>query len=171
MSSRAKKLFLFFTVVVPFLIYSIVYYAPIIRNAPFKAKEFVSLKYKWGIGKHLDNSYDSATGEYQYLDQRDSLIRKNLKLSEADKLMLDSVADRQGFWNLPSYVANDEADVESSKAVRYYMEFNYQKKSKMVTYVSDFQGKKRMKDAAAQMQKVIEQMLIKAEADQERAQH
>ena len=69
MTSRGKKIFLFLTVVVPFLIYGIIYYAPIIRNAPFKAKEFVSLEYKWGAGKNLENSYNSATGEYKYLNE------------------------------------------------------------------------------------------------------
>ena len=166
MSSRAKKIFLFATIVVPFLIYCIVYYAPIIRNAPFKAKEFVSITYKWGVGDSLENSYNSVTGEYRYVDRRDSLIIRNIKLSDLDKKFLDSNADEQGFWNLPSIVANNEGDIKSSKAVRYYMEFNYQKKSKMVTYMSDFDGNPKMKGAAAQMQKIIEQMLIDTEEKQ-----
>ncbi|MEJ5995359.1 hypothetical protein WG904_13110 [Pedobacter sp. Du54] len=166
MTDRGKKLFIFFTVVVPLLIYSIIYYAPIIRNAPFKAKEFVSITYKWGVGNTLENSYNSVTGEYKYLDDKDSLIIKHVKLSERDKKFLDSNADEQGFWNLPSIVANNEEDLKSSKAVRYYMEFNYQKKSKVVTYLSDFDGNPRMKDAAVQMQKIIEQTLIDAEEKQ-----
>ena len=166
MTNRGKKLFIFFTVVVPLLIYSIVYYAPIIRNAPFKAKEFVSITYKWGVGENLENSYNSATGEYKYLDDKDSLIIKHVKLTERDKKFLDSNADEQGFWNLPSVVANNEEDIKSSKAVRYYMEFNYQKKSKIVTYLSDFDGNPRMKGAPAQMQKIIEQTLIDAEEKQ-----
>eukprot|EP01136_Pigoraptor_vietnamica_P003067 Opistho-1_new@31831 len=163
MTRRGKRLFLFFTVVVPFLIYCIVYYAPIIRNAPFKAKEFVSLEYKWGPGKNLENSYNSATGEYRYINDKDSLVITKVLLNERDKKFLDSNADEQGFWNLPSFVANDEKDIETSKAMRYYMKFNYQKKSKEVTYLSDFDGNPKMKSAAAQMQKIIEQSLIDAE--------
>lgn len=166
MTSRGKKIFIFFTIVVPFLIYCIVYYAPIIRNAPFKAKEFVSITYKWGVGDSLENSYNSVTGEYKYLDDKDSLIIKNIKLSERDKKFLDSNADEQGFWNLPSIVANNEEDIKTSKALRYYMEFNYQKKSKIVTYLSDFDGNPKMKDAVVQMQKIIEQTLIDAEEKQ-----
>lgn len=168
MTSRGKKLFIFFTVVVPLLIYSVIYYAPIIRNAPFKAKEFVSITYKWGVGDSLENSYNSVTGEYKYLDNNDSLIIKNIKLSEKDKKFLDSNADEQGFWNLPSIVANNETDIKSNKIVRYYMEFNYQKKSKIVTYLSNFDGNPRMKGAAAQMQKIIEQTLIDTEEKQNR---
>ncbi|RYG22351.1 MAG: hypothetical protein EOO07_00095 [Chitinophagaceae bacterium] len=166
MTDRAKKLFIFFTVIVPLLIYSIIYYAPIIRNAPFKAKEFVSITYKWGVGNNLENSYHSATGEYKYLNDKDSLITKNIRLSERDKKFLDSNADEQGFWNLPSIVANSEEDIKSSKAVRYYMEFKYQTKTKAVTYLSNFDGNPRMKGAAAQMQKIIEQTLIDAEEKQ-----
>jgi len=140
-----------------------VYYAPIIRNAPFKAKEFVSLEYKWGVGTNLENSYNSATGEYKYLNDKDSLVVKHVELNARDKKYLDSNADEQGFWNLPDIVANDENDVKNSKAPRYFMKFNYQKKSKEVTYLSDFEGNIRMKNAAVQMQKIIEQSIIDAE--------
>ena len=163
MTSRGKKIFLFLSVIVPFLIYCIVYYAPIIRNAPFKAKEFVSLEYKWGVGTNLENSYNSATGEYRYLNDKDSLIVKHVELNARDKKYLDSNADEQGFWNLPDIVANNENDIKNSKAPRYFMKFNYQKKSKEVTYLSDFEGNIRMKNAAVQMQKIIEQSIIDAE--------
>lgn len=163
MSSRGKKIFLASTIIIPFLIYAIVYYAPIIRNAPFKAKEFVSLEYKWGIGNNLENSYNSATGEYKYYNRNDSLIVTKLMLNERDKKFLDSNADEQGFWNLPDIVANTEADVQNSKALRYFMKFNYETKSKEVTYLSDFNGNPRMRGAAAQMQKVIEQKLVDLE--------
>ncbi|RZL62134.1 MAG: hypothetical protein EOO93_10255, partial [Pedobacter sp.] len=81
MTSRGKKIFLASTIIIPFLIYCIVYYAPIIRNAPFKAKEFVSLEYKWGAGNNLENSYNSATGEYKYYNNNDSLITTKIELS------------------------------------------------------------------------------------------
>ena len=163
MSSRGKKIFLASTIIIPFLIYAIVYYAPIIRNAPFKAKEFVSLEYKWGVGNNLENSYNSATGEYRYFNRNDSLIVTKLSLTERDKKFLDSNADEQGFWNLPDIVANSEADVQNSKALRYFMKFNYQTKSKEVTYLSDFNGNPKMRGAAAQMQKIIEQKLVDLE--------
>lgn len=163
MTSRGKRIFLFLTVVVPFIIYAIVYYAPIIRNAPFKAKEFVSLEYKWGIGSNLENSYNSATGEYRYLNEKDSLVIKHIELNAKDKKFLDSNADEQGFWNLPSVVANNEEDVKNPKVLRYFMKFNYEKKSKEVTYLPNFQGNVRMKNAAAQMQKIIEQKIVDLE--------
>jgi hypothetical protein len=163
MSSNQKKIFLALTIIVPLLIYCIVYYAPIIRNAPFKAKEFVSLEYKWGAGNNLENTYNSATGKFQYYNDEDSLIITKVELNARDKKFLDSNADEQGFWNLPDVVANNENDIKNSKALRYFMKFNYQTKSKEVTYLTDFDGNPRMKSAAAQMQKIIEQSLVDAE--------
>jgi hypothetical protein len=134
-----------------------------IRNAPFKAKEFVSFEYKWGVGQNLENSYNSATGEYRYLNDKDSLVITNVKFDQKEFKYLDSIADVQGFWNLPDVIANNEEDLKNSKAVRYFMKFNYQKKSKEVTYLSDFRGNDKMRNAVAQMQKVIEQSIIDAE--------
>jgi hypothetical protein len=163
MTDRGKKLFIFFTIVVPFLIYAIVYYKPIISNAPFKAKEFVSLEYKWGVGEKLENSYNSATGEYRYLNDKDSLVVKHIELTQRDKKFLDSNADVQGFWNLPDIVANSEVDLNNPKMLRYFMKFNYEKKSKEVTYFPNFDGNQKMKTATAQMQKIIEQYLADSE--------
>ena len=163
MTDRGKKLFIFFSVIVPFLIYAIVYYRPIIRNAPFKAKEFVSLEYKWGAGKNLENSYNSATGEYRYLNDKDSLVVRHIKLSQKDQKFLDSNADEQGVWNLPDVVGNSEADLSNPKLLRYFIKFNYQKKSKEVTYFPNFSGNQKMKTATAKMQKIIEQYLIDAD--------
>lgn len=163
MTSRGKKIFLTLSVVVPFVIYSVIYYAPMIKNAPFQEKYFVSLEYKWGTGTQLENSYHSATGEFKYLNKNDSLVKSNFKLSQRDIKYLDSIADVQGFWNLPNVIANDEADVNNPKQLRYFIKFNYQKKSKEVTYLPNFSGSERMKSAIGKMQKEIELTLIDKE--------
>jgi hypothetical protein len=86
-----------------------------------------------------------------------------VNLNARDKKFLDSNADEQGFWNLPTVVANNETDINNKKLLRYFIKFNYQKKSKEVTYFANFNGTPRMKSAAAQMQKIIEQTIIEAE--------
>jgi len=121
------------------------------------------MEYKWGVGDKLENSYNSATGEYRYLNDKDSLVVKHVEVNARDKKFLDSNADEQGFWNLPDVVANNENDLKNPKTLRYFMKFNYQKKSKEVTYLPSFDGNVRMKNAAAQMQKIIEQSIIDAE--------
>lgn len=164
MTSKGKKIFLALTVIVPFLIYSIVYYAPIIRNAPFQEKDFVSLEYKWGTGEQLENSYNSATGKFEYVNKNDSLIKTNIKLTTRDIKYLDSIADVQGFWNLPDVVANSEADLKDPKKLRYFIKFTYKKKAKEVTYFPNFTGAERMKGAVSKVQKEIELTLIDKEA-------
>jgi hypothetical protein len=163
MTSRGKKIFLALSIVIPFLIYSIVYYAPIIRNAPYKFKEFKGIEYKWGVGTNLENSYNSATGDYRYYNDKDSLVTKKVMLTAKDQFYLDSIAHIQGFFNLPDIMANSEKDVAQSQAPRFLMKFNYQDKSKEVTYLSDFEGNPRMKDAAVQVQKVLSQTITDAE--------
>lgn len=166
MTSRGKKMFLILSVVVPFMIYCIVYYAPIIRNASYQAKEFVSFEYKWGAGNNLENSYNSATGEYRYLNNHDSLIVKQIKMSPKDFKYLDSVADVQGFWNLPALVANKGTDLKTTKAPRYFMQFNYKRKTKTVTFLQDFNENDKMKSAVGAMQKTIALLLDEQEAKQ-----
>lgn len=165
MTSRGKKIFLALSVIVPFLIYSIVYYAPMVRNAPFQEKYFVSLEYKWGTGEKLENTYNSATGEFKYLNKNDSLVSRNIKLTTRDIKYLDSIADVQGFWNLPDVIANNDEEFKDPKQLRYFIKFNYQKKSKEVTYLPSYRGNEKMKSVIGKMQKEVELTLIDKESE------
>ena len=163
MTSKGKKIFLALTIVVPFMIYCVVYYTPMLRNAPFKSKEFVSLQFKWGVGPVLENSYDSATGEYQYVDTRDSLVKVNFKLRKNDIMYLHSKANELGLWNFPEVIANTGADLKSPKVLRYELQFNYQKKSKKVIYMTDYTEIPKLRDVSGQMVKLISQSINEAE--------
>lgn len=162
MSNKTKKLFLILTVVVPFLAYCVVYYIPMFKNAPYKIGEFESIDFKWGEGNDLVNHYNSATGDYQYLDGKDSLVKVNVKLRKDDILFLHSKANELGFWNFPELIANDTA-LTASKAPRYIMTFNYKKKSKQVTFVSDYNGTPKLKGLAEQMKTLLLQTINGAE--------
>ena len=163
MTSKGKKIFIALSVIIPFTIYCAVYYKEKFVYANFKAKDFVSFEYKWGIEPKLENSYNSVNGEFRYHDKNDSLIVKNLKLTAKDFKYLDSVADVQGFWNLPPIVANSEQDVKNNKILRYQMKFVYKKDTHDVLYLTNYDGNPRMKNAAAQMQKEIEGLISDAE--------
>lgn len=164
MSPRSKKIFLSLSVIVPFIIYAAYYYAPFIRNAPFKERDFVSLEYKWGVGAQLENSYNSATGEFSYVNKNDSVVTRNIQLTIRDIKYLDSIADVQGFWNLPSIIADSDKQFKDTRNLRYVIKFNYKKKSKEVIYLPSFSGNEKMKGAASKMQKEIELTLIDKEA-------
>ena len=163
MNTRAKKIFLALTIVVPFLIYCVVYYTPMLRNAPYKLKEFESIEFKWGMGNNLENSYNSATGEYQYVNAQDSVIKTNVKLRKDDILYLHSKANELGFWNFPDLLANQGTDLKTSAVPRYVMKFNYKKKSKTVTYLADFNEIPKLKGLAEQMRTLLQQSINDAE--------
>jgi len=163
MTTKGKKIFIGLTVVVPFLIYCVIYYTPMIKNAPFKSSEFVSLQFKWGVGKTLVNSYDSGTGNYQYLDSRDSLVKTNVKLRSNDILYLHSKANELGLWNFPDVIANHDADLTSDKVLRYEIQFNYKRKRKQVIFLTDYNEIPKLRDVATQMQKLVSQSINDAE--------
>ncbi|MBB6501829.1 hypothetical protein [Pedobacter cryoconitis] len=163
MSTKAKKIFLLLTIVVPFLAYCVIYYMPIIKNAPFRSDEFVSFQFKWGEGDKLVNTYDSATGDYQYLNQKDSLIKTNVKLRENDIIYLHNKANELGFWNFPDVISNAGTDINKSKALRYVMIFNYKRKTKKVVFVTDYSDIAKLRDVAKQMTVLLTQSINDAE--------
>jgi len=159
MSSKTKKIFLLLTIVIPFLLYCIIYYTPIIRNAPFRSDEFVSFQFKWGAGNDLPNSYDSATGDYQYLDTKDSLIKTNVKLRENDIIYLHNKANELGYWNFPDVIANTGTDLNKSKVLRYVFQFNYKRKSKKVIFLTDYDEIEKLGTVAGQMKTLVEKTI------------
>ena len=76
MSNKSKKIFLALSIVVPFLLYCFYYYGMMVKNAPYKFSEFESITFKYGLGDSLINQYSSTTNTYQYLNEKDSLIKK-----------------------------------------------------------------------------------------------
>jgi hypothetical protein len=163
MSTKAKKIFLLLTIVVPFLGYCIIYYTPIIRNAPFRSDEFVSFQFQWGAGNDLPNIYDSATGNYQYLDAKDSLVKTNVKLRENDIIYLHNKANELGYWNFPDVIANSDTDLKKSKVLRYVFTFNYKRKTKKVIFLTDYTDIPKLANVAAQMKTLVETTIGDAE--------
>ncbi|WP_432714911.1 hypothetical protein [Pedobacter sp.] len=163
MNSRGKKIFLALSIIVPFLIYCVVYYRPMIKNAPFKSTEFVSLQYKWGVGKDLQNTYDSATGDYQYLNAKDSLIKTNVKLKKNDIIFLHNKANELGLWNFPEVIANRGADITSDSVLRYELQFNYKRKSMKVIMMSNYSEIPKLMNVSTQMRTLVADAINDAE--------
>lgn len=163
MSTKAKKIFLLFTIVVPLLIYCVIYYTPIIRNAPFRSDEFVSFQFKWGPGNVMENSYDSATGLYQYVNASDSVVKTTVKLRENDIIFLHNKANELGFWNFPEVISNAGTDLKTSKVLRYEMHFKYKRKAKKVILMADYQDIPKLRDVSNQMKTLILQTISDAE--------
>ena len=161
MSNKGKKIFLALTIIVPFIIYSVIYYIPVFKNAPFRIGEFVSIQYSWGINDSLENSYNSATGAYQYINSKDSTIKKNFKLKQDDILYIHRKANELGLWNFPDTVG--EKSAQSKMVPRYDLTFNYKKKTKKVVIYANFNGNPKLLGAVVGMRKAIEETINTAE--------
>ena len=147
----------------PFLAYCLYYYGMMIKNAPYKFSEFQSLHFEYGFGDTLNNIYDSKTGEYQFVNRRDSLVKINMRLSKEDLLYLHRKAADLGFWDFPS---NELDPTAKGRVPRYSIQFNYLRKSKKVMYDASFDGDPKLKDANERLIKEIRKIIDDAEARQ-----
>ena len=169
MSFKAKKIFLLLCIVVPFLFYCVYYYSGILRDAPFKFKEFKSFSIQYGTGDSLLNRYNSATGEYQYLNKHDSLVKMHMWLTGSDKLVLHQKAAELGFWDFPSDERNsDTSHLHGAKPPRYIIQYNYIHTSKKVVFDANYLGPQKLVDANQQMIAEIKAVLNGAEARQKK---
>ena len=161
--NRSKKIFLLLCITVPFLLYCVYYYGMMIKNAPYKFSEFESMQFQYGYGDSLVNKYDSKTGAYQYLNKRDSLVKRTVHLRTEDLLFLHRKAADLGFWDFPTNEVNDSS---KGKSVRYFIEFKYKRKTKKVLFDEAFDGNDKLKDANERLIREIQKVLTAAEVKQ-----
>lgn len=119
-----------------------------VKNAPYRWSDFDSIVLKYGDGGELVNEFDSSTGIFTYLNQRDSLVHDTLRMRDDDLLYLHRKAAELGFWNLPENMTGAGFETGKPEVARFVLQFNYKEKSKTVTYDADFDGNPKMKDAA-----------------------
>jgi len=156
--SNTKRIFLALSVILPFLFYCLYYYGHMLKNAPYRFVEFDSMSIQYGDRDSLLNKYDSKTGNYQYLNNRDSLVKKHLHLNQKDLLYLHRKAADLGFWDFPSDETGDSVKT-GPKPTRYIIEFKYKRKSKKVIYDANFFGDQRLIDANQSLIKEIMQVI------------
>lgn len=161
MSNKSKKIFLALSIIIPLLIYCFYYYGMMVKNAPYKYSEFESLTFKYGLGDSLINQYNSKTAIYQYVDEQDSLIKKKVKLTKDDLLVLHRRAAQLGFWNFPSEIINKDEPLKNTP--HYYIELNYKRKSKKVIFDLDYKGDPKLKDAVRRLIEEISNTINDAE--------
>nr|WP_294894199.1 hypothetical protein [uncultured Pedobacter sp.] len=118
-----------------------------IRNAPFKFSEFENITIQAGSGGHLDKSFSSKTGDYQFVNNQDSLVKEKVILTKDELLYLHRKAVDLGFWNMPEKMIGDT----SGKSPRYLIEYDYQRKKKVVEIDGAYDGDMKLKDAASEL--------------------
>jgi hypothetical protein len=141
-----------------------------IGNAPYRFSDFESFSIQYGTGDSLVNKYDSKTGNYQYLTDHDSLIKKHLRLNNDQLLYLHRKAAYWGFWNFPAVELNDSAQAKGMHSPHYLIQFNYKHKSKKVLFDAAFDGDIKLRDANQGMISEIQKVLNEAESAQGQAQ-
>lgn len=151
-------------IAVPFVLYSIYYYSGMIRNAPFKFSEFESITLKAGPGATYEKFYNTKTRELQYIDLKDSVIRKKVMINKDELLFLHRKAVELGFWNWPEKMLGDSAE----NSPKYYLEFKYLRKSKIIEVNSGYNENEKLKDAALQLIKTVDNTITDAEDRQKR---
>ncbi|MES2428171.1 MAG: hypothetical protein V4560_14425 [Bacteroidota bacterium] len=166
--TNAKKVFLALSVILPFLFYCLYYYGHMLKNAPYRFSDFESISVQYGNRDSLVNKYDSKTGDYQYLNRADSLVKKKLRLTKDDLLYLHRKAADLGFWDFPVNETGDSVKAGTKQPVRYIIEYKYHSKSKRVVFDTNFDGDIRLIDANQGLIKEITQVLNRAEADQKK---
>lgn len=164
-SLRSKKIFLIASIVVPFMLYCFYYYGMMIKNAPYKFSELESIRFEYGIGDSLRNKYDSKTGNYQFVNRRDLLVKMTMKLTNDDLLYLHRKAADLGFWDFPAKELGNDTTV---KAPKFLIQFNYKRKSKTVLYDENYNGEEKLKDANQRLIREIRTILDQAEARQKK---
>jgi hypothetical protein len=164
MLSRIKKNISFIATVVVIIIISIAGYFVINKQkGPFSASELVSIEYKWGLGDSLVNVYNSASGNYQYLDNKDSLITKKLKLRANNIIFIHSKANELDLWTLPNVIANKNANLKTDQTLRYEIIFNYETKVKKIVFLTNYDEDMGVLDRVSQLQKTIKSTIDEVE--------
>ncbi len=139
------------------------YYIIKLRSGGERAASFVSLTYKWGMGDTLQNSYNSKTGAYLFLDQRDQLIKENFKLRTNNVIFLHSKINQQDLLNIPDTIANVGANLKDPKVLRYEFNFVYDDTTKKVIYLTNYDKDPVIANKVKTLQQTIQQVITEAE--------
>lgn len=95
-------------------------------KSPVQVVDFESFTLIWGKTDSLLNRYDSKTGNYQYVDRRDSLHRTQVRLHSNEIIFLHHKINELGFWGLPATIGSPAIEGKT----QYALTFHYKGRSK-----------------------------------------
>jgi hypothetical protein len=145
------------------------YYDQIFAPSPYDFSEFKSIVFKYGEGDSLVNQYNSATGEYQYLNRQNQLVKTRLYLTRNDLLYLHRKAAELGFWEFPAKELNtDTTSNDGAKPFKYFIELNYRQKTKTVLFDANYDGPQKLADANRLLIREIETVISGADDRQKK---
>ena len=145
------------------------YYNQLFAPSPYDFSEFRSIVFKYGEGDSLVNQYNSATGDYQYLNRQNRLVKTHLYLTRNDLLYLHRKAAELGFWDFPAKELNtDTAANNGAKPFKYFIELNYRQKTKTVLFDANYEGSAQLADANRLLIQEIESVISGADDRQKK---
>jgi hypothetical protein len=159
MTERGKKIFLAVCIITPFLLYCVYYYSIMVKNAPYRFSDFESITFNYGLGDSLVNKFNSKTGDFQYVDSRDSLVKTKVRLRKDDLLYLHRKAAELGFWNFPEEISGEGMSNHSTNSPHYYLEFKYKGKTKHVLFDAQNNESPKLNNAAKSLITEISNMI------------
>jgi hypothetical protein len=136
------------------------YYVIGLKKAPYPVSSMQHFTFKWGTAEELENTYASSNGEYHYLDNRDSLIKKQVKLRSNDMIFIHNKANELGLWKLPDVIGKPSVP---AKSPTYELAFYYRERQKKITVYSGYEENPQLLDSAMQLIKIVQQTIDQAE--------
>lgn len=160
-----RKLFVVFSIVVPFIVYCVYYYASIIRHAPFRYDQFQKLEYRtYRFGK-VRSILNSETGEYSYYNRKDSLVHRHIVLTPAEMKEIHEKMRDILFWDMPK-VSGDSTQKHRNDVLLVYIKADYKRASKTVwwqkNYFADLTLDGRMSELARFIDTQADEALTRA---------
>ncbi|HVW16123.1 MAG TPA: hypothetical protein VHB54_19995 [Mucilaginibacter sp.] len=151
--------------VVPGLFGQKTYFSQIFQKTPYNFNEFEYFTIEYGPGDSLINKYNSKTGEYQFINSHDILVKENVHLPTEDLLYLHWKIDELGFWNFPAVETGDTTQtISGEKPIRYRIAFHYKRKTKTVIFDESYDADPALEDANKKVIREIMKVLDSEES-------
>ncbi|RZK50141.1 MAG: hypothetical protein EOO99_02845 [Pedobacter sp.] len=127
-----------------------------LKRNPHQASQLESMQVAWGKSFGKVNKYNSQSGDYQFVDSRDSLFKVNFKLRKSEVIYLNAKLFELGFWDLPEMMGSNKKAVDQDY---FYLEVKYKDKLKKLEIYSDYESKGLELDSALKIKAAVKGLL------------
>ncbi len=156
-----RKLFVVFSIIVPFVVYSGYYYYTIIHHAPFRYDQFQSIEYRTFREGKPRTILLSTSGDYTYYTKKDSLIHTHINLTKAALKDIHETMRDIIFWDIP-LIAGDTTQKHRTDVTLVYIKAVYQRASKTVWWQNNYFADRKLDERMNQLCKFIDQKAAEA---------
>lgn len=150
-----RKLFVVFSIIVPFIVYTVYYYSTIIGHAPYRYDQFKRFEFRtYRFGKPR-TILVSQTGEFTFYNKKDSLVHAHVRLTAADLKDIHETLRDIIFWDMPT-VAGDSTQKHRTDVTLVYLKVVYQRASKTVWWQDNYFADRKLDERMGQIVKYID---------------